>query len=108
MFPTTCATTKFLREPTKVGDRHTMPARSPSVGGIPSRAIGLPEIIFAMFGVTPAGRLGPNPYHPSPKFINIPIDQTSNPLLWNIWSVASYQFVLKPLTNSYNQDPAPM
>ena len=74
MFPTTCATTKFLREPTKVGDRHTMPARSPSVGGTPSRAIGLPEIIFAMFGVTPAGRLGLNPYHPSPKVTNIPPD----------------------------------
>ena len=31
----------------------------------------------------------------------------STPLLWNIWPASSYQFVLKPLINSYNQDPAP-
>ena len=108
MFPTTCSTTESLREPTTVGDSHTMPARRPSVGGIPSRAIGLPGTTFAIFGVTPAGRLSPNPYHLSPKVTNISMDQASTPLLWNIWSVASYQFVLKPLTNSYNQDPAPM
>ena len=108
MFPTTCATTASLSEPTRAGDRHTMPARSPSVGGIPSRAIGLPGIMFATLGVSPAGRLGLNPYHPFPKVTNIPLDQISTPLLWNIWSVASYQFVLKPLTNSYNQDPAPL
>ena len=107
MFPTTCATSASLSEPTRAGDRHTMPARSPSVG-IPSKTIGLPGIMFATLGVSPAGRLGPNPYHPSPKVTNIPLDQISTPLLWNIWSVASYQFVLKPLTNSYNQDPAPM
>ena len=65
MFPT-CATTASLIEPTRVGDRHTMPARSPSVGGIPSRAIGLPGIMFATLGVSLAGHLGPNPYHPSP------------------------------------------
>ena len=104
MFPTTCATTASLSEPARAGDRHTMPAISPSVG-IPSKAIGLPGIMFATLGVSPAGRLGPNPYHPSPKVTNIPLDQISTPLLWNIWSVASYQFVLKPLTNSYDQDP---
>ena len=107
MTPTTYATIAFLSEPARVGDRHTMPARSPSVG-IPSKAIGLPRIMSATLGVSPAGRLGPNPYHPSPKVTNIPADQTSTPLLWNIWSVASHQFVLKPLTNSYNQDPAPL
>ena len=36
------------------------------------------------------------------------LDQISTPLLWNIWSVAFYHFVLKPLTNSYNQDTAPL
>ena len=107
MFLTTCAASVSLSEPTRVGDRHTMPARSPSVG-IPSKAIGLPGIMFATLGVSPAGRLGPNPYHPSPKVTNISPDQISTPLLWNIWSVASYQFVLKPITNSYNQDPAPL
>ena len=107
MFPTTCATTASLSEPARAGDRHTMPARSSSIGGIPSRAIGLPGIMFATLGVSAAGHLGPKPYHPSPKVINIPLDQISTPLLWNIWSVASYQFVLKPLTNSYNHDPAP-
>ena len=106
MFPTTCATTASFSEPARAGDRHTMPARSPSVGGIPSRAFGLPGIMFATLGVSPAGRLGPNPYHPS-KVTNILPDQISTPLLWNIWSVASYQFVLKSLTNSYNQHPAP-
>ena len=108
MFPTTCATTVSFSEPTRAGDRHTMPARSPSVGGISSRTIGLPGIIFATLGVGPAGRLAPNPYHPSPKVTNISVDQISTPLLWNIWSIASYQFVLKPLTNSYNQDPVPL
>ena len=73
-----------------------MPARSPSAG-IPSKAIGLPGIMFATLGVSPAGHLGPNPYHPSPKVTNIPPDQISTPLLWNIWSVASYQFVLSQL-----------
>ena len=107
MFPTTCATTASLSEPARVGDRHTMSARSPYVGGIPWRAIGLPGIMFATLGVSSAGRLGPNPYHTSPKVTNISPDQISTPLLWNIWSVASYQFVLRPLTNSYNQDPAP-
>ena len=63
--------------------------------------------MFATLGVRPAGRLGPNPYHSSPKVTNIPQDQISTPLLRNIWFVAAYQFVLKPLTNSYNQDPGP-
>ena len=89
-----------------MGDRHTMPARSPTVG-IPSRTIGLPGIMFATLGVSPAGHLGPNPYHTSSKVTNIPLDQISTPLLWNIWFVSSNQFVPKPLTNSYNQDPAP-
>ena len=87
MFPTACATTASLSEPAKVGDRHTMTARSSFVGGIPSRAIGLPGIMFATLGVRPVGHLGPNPYHPSPKATNIPLDQIATPLLWNIWSV---------------------
>ena len=60
MFPTACSTTASLSEHSRVGDRHTMPARSPSVGGIPSRTIGLPGIMFATLGVSPAGHLGPN------------------------------------------------
>ena len=80
MFPTTCAMSASLSEPARVGDRQTMPARSPSIG-IPSKAIGLPEIMFATLGVSPAGRLGPNPYHPYPKVTNIPPDQISTPLL---------------------------
>ena len=111
MFPTTCATIASLSEPAKVGtqcDRHTMPARSPSIGGILSRAIGLPGIMFATLGVSPAGTLGPSCYHPSPKVTNIFLDQISTPLLWNIWSVAFYQFVLKLVTCSYNQDSAPL
>ena len=64
--------------------------------------------MFATLGASPEGCLGANPYHPSPNVTNIPPDQISTPLLWNIWSVASYQFVLKPITNSYNQDPAPL
>ena len=106
MFPTACATLASPSEPPRAGDRHTVSARSPSVGGIPSREIGLPGIMCATLGVSSAGHLDPNPYHPSPKVINIPQDQISTALLWNIWSVASYQFVLKPLTKSYNQDPA--
>ena len=54
MFPTTCATTESFSEPTRVGNRHTMPARSPSVG-IPSKATGLPGIMFATLGVSSAG-----------------------------------------------------
>ena len=38
------------------------PARSPSAG-IPSRAIGLPGIMFATLGVSSGGCLGPNSYH---------------------------------------------
>ena len=81
MLPTTCATTASLSECTKVGDRHIMPARSPSIGGIPSMAIGLPGTMFATLGVSTAGHLGPNSYHPYPKVINIPPDQISTPLL---------------------------
>ena len=57
MFPTTCATTASLSEPARVGDRHTMTARSPSVG-ISLKAIGLQGIMFATLGVSPAGCLG--------------------------------------------------
>ena len=71
MFPTTSATTASLSEPNRAGDRHTMPARSSSVGGIPSRAVGLPGIMSANLGVSPAGRLGPSSYYPSPKVTNI-------------------------------------
>ena len=92
MFPTTCATTASLSEPTRAGDRHIMPAGSPSIDGIPSRANGLPGIMFATLGVIPESSLGPNPYHPSPKVTNIPPDQIFTSLLWNIWSVASSFF----------------
>ena len=64
------------------------------------------RIMFATLGVSPAGCLGPNPYYPSSKVTDISLDQISTLLLWTIWSFASHQFVLKPLTNSYNQDPA--
>ena len=93
MFPTTCVPTAPLSEPARVGDGHTVLARSPSVGGIPSRAIGIPGITFAILGVSPRDHLDPNPYHPSPKVANIAPDQISTPL---------------PLTGSYNQDPAPL
>ena len=73
MFPTTYATSPSLSEPARVGDRHTTPARSPPVS-LPSKATGLPGIMFATLGVSPAGHLGPNPYHPSPKVTNIPPD----------------------------------
>ena len=106
MFPTTCVPTAPLSEPARAGDRPTMPARSPFVVGIPSRAIRLPGTMFATLGVSLAGCLGPNPYCPSSKATNISPDQISIPFLLNIWSVASYHFVLKPLTNSYNLDPS--
>ena len=72
MFPTTDATTAPLSESARVGDRPTVPARGPSVGGIPSRAIGLPGTMFATLGVNPEDCLGPNPYHPSPKVQTYP------------------------------------
>ena len=98
-----CSYNRFI-EPARVGDRHTMSARSPSVGDISSREIGLPGIMSPTLRVSSAG---PNPCHLSPKVTNIFPNQISSLLLWNIWSIATYQFVLKPLTNSYNQDPAP-
>ena len=55
---------------------------SPSLGGILSRATGLPEIMFATLGVSPEGCLGPNPYHHSPKVTNVPLDQIFIP--WNM------------------------
>ena len=73
MFPTAGATPASPSEPIRAGDSHTMPARSPCAG-IPSRAIGLPGIMFAALGVSPAGHLGPNPYHPSPKVTNITLE----------------------------------
>ena len=60
------STSASLSESSRVHDRHTMPDRSPSVG-IPSKATGLPGILFCTFGVSPVGHLGPNPYYPSPK-----------------------------------------
>ena len=60
MFPTTWTTSAFLSEPTRAGDRHTVPARSSSVG-ILSKAIGLPWIMFGTLGVSHAGHMGPNP-----------------------------------------------
>ena len=72
MFPKTWAKTTSLSEHAKAGDRHTMPAKHPSVGGISSRAIGLPWIMFATLGFSPAGHLGPNPYHPSAKVTTYP------------------------------------
>ena len=142
MFPT-CVTTPSLSEPARVGDRHTVPARSPHAGGIPARAIGLPGTMFDILGVNPVGLLSSNSYHPSPKVSNInsvtqscptlcdPMNRSTEDLpvchqllkftqthenipwgqiftlfLWNILSAASYQFVFKPLTNSYNHDPA--
>ena len=68
----------------------------PSVGGIPSRAIELPGIMFATLGVSPAGCLGSNPYHPSPKVTNIPLHQTSTPL-YGTSGLLSYQFFLSHL-----------
>ena len=81
MFPTTSATTAFLSEHARAGDSHIMPARSQSVGGIHLRAIGLPGIMFATLGVSPAGHLVPKPCHPSPKVTNITPDQIYTPLL---------------------------
>ena len=51
IFPTTCVSTTHLSEPARVGDRHRMPARSPSFGGIPSRATRLPGTMFATLRV---------------------------------------------------------
>ena len=90
MFPTTCATAAFLSELVRAGDRH------PSVGGIPSRETGLPGAVFATLGVSPAGCLGSNPYHPSPKVTNIPLHQTSTPL-YGTSGLLSYQFFLSHL-----------
>ena len=100
---TTCVKSAFLSEPARAGDRHTRPSV-----GICSKAIGLPGTMFATLGVRPTGHLGPKPYQPSPKVINIPRDQISTPLLWNIWSVVSYQFVLKPLIILLQLGPCPL
>ena len=90
----------------RVGDRYTMPARTPSVGGIPSRATGLLGTMFSPLRVSSAGHLGQNPYHPSPKAVNTFPYLIPTPLLSNIWSVASYHFVLKPLClNSLQPQP---
>ena len=85
-----------------------MPAKSPPVG-LPSKATGLPGIMFATLGVGPAGLLGPNPYHPSHKITNILQDQISTPLLWAIWFLLPLnKFVLKSITNAYNEDLVPL
>ena len=75
----------------------------PSPGDLPNPGIepGSPALQAEALPSEPPG------LNPSPKVTNIPQDQISTPLLWNIWSVASYWFVLKPLINSYNQDHAP-
>ena len=54
--------------------------------------------MLATLGVNPAGHLGPK--HPS-KVTNIPPDQISTLLLWNIWSVALYlSYSLTPTTRT--------
>ena len=73
-------TTASVRGLARVGGRQTMPTRNPSVGGIPSRAIGPPVMMFAKLKVILVDHLGPNTYHYSPKAGNIPLDQISTPL----------------------------
>ena len=107
MFLTTCATTASLSG-AKVGDRHTMPARSPSVGGIPSRAIGLPGVMVATLGVSPAGCLGPNLYHLSPKVTNTPWINSPLHFYGTFGLLPLNKLVIKPVTNSYNQDSTPL
>ena len=75
MFPTTYATRASFREAARAGDRHTMPVRSPSAGGIPSRATGLPGIMFASLGVSAAGPFGQT--LATLLLTNIPPDQIS-------------------------------
>ena len=60
MFPTTYARTAPFSEPVSVSDKHTKPARSPSVGGIPSGQLDFQGLKFAILEVFPAGCLGPN------------------------------------------------
>ena len=59
MFPSTCAISASLSESASGGDRHKTPARTSLSVGIPSKAIGLPGIMLATLGVSPAGRLPP-------------------------------------------------
>ena len=91
MFPTTCATSASPSGPARVGD-------------------GLPGIMFATLGVGPTGCLGANPYHPSPKVTNIPLDRIKS--LLHFYGTSGLlplnKFALKPITNSYNQDPTPL
>ena len=96
MFPTTCVTTPSLSEPARVGGRHCVPARSPSVGGIRLMAIGLPGTMFATLGVNPAGRLGPNPYHPSPKVTKIV----------KVKSLSRVRLLATPWTAAYQAPPS--
>ena len=74
MFPTTCTTTASFSEPGGAVDRYTVSARSPYVGGIPSRAIGHPGTMFVTLGENPESRLGPNHYQPFPKVTNISLE----------------------------------
>ena len=107
MFPTTCATSTSLSEPTRVGNSHKMPTRSPSVD-IPSKAIGLPGIMFATLGVSPAGCLGPNLYHLSPKVTNTPWINSPLHFYGTFGLLPQNKLVIKPVTNSYNQDSTPL
>ena len=88
MFPTTYATSASLNEPSQVEDRHTMSARSPSVG-ISSKAIGLPGKTFALWELAPQAIWAQSLTALLLKLQTNPLDQISTPFLWNIWSVAS-------------------
>ena len=79
MLPTTCAESASLSEPARVGDRHMMPARSPSVG-IPSKAVGLPGVMFATWGVSLQAVWAQTLTTLLLK-LQTPLDQISTPLL---------------------------
>ena len=105
MFLTTCATTASLSEPAKAGtqcllEAHLLVASLQGQLGFKGQCLSLwelaPQAIWAKTLTALLLKLKTYPHH------------ISTPLLWNIWSVAFYHFVLKPLTNSYNQDPAPL
>ena len=107
MFPTICAASASLSEPTRAGNRHTVSARSPSVG-IPSKATGFPGIMFVTLGVSPAGCLGPNLYHLSPKVTNTPWINSPLHFYGTFGLLPLNKLVIKPVTNSYNQDSTPL
>ena len=108
MFPTTCATTASLSEPTRAGDRHTMPARGPSIGDIPSRQLGfqgkcLPHWDLALLKVWAQTLvtllLKLQTYTQIKSTFHF---YTTSGLLLLI------SLFLKQFTNSYNEDPAPL